>query len=1435
MLLFRPIRPCSILGFFIIFALQPSYATTSNELINALNIEAQATVNSHSLMTATETSFGSCQVSADNSLADIDENSITISNGIAQDGGFGDTDWVCSSGDGAGLPDYTQFQMDIEVPAGSKSLVFRTQFVTSEYLSQSGDIKDRAYLYITLKPSNQQFTVDVSDIKSVSDKISPAVLRSLNVDGIENIELSFRIEDKVDGASDSALKVMDFHFSDEATSGDQAEYLPEDVKLPPGTYRYSKQLLHVPGKGIPLDFTVHYNSRNSRTRYFFRKWTHSYEQYMYKLDPDDGRLLMLGGDGGAIYFCPTATVGTYGECNGSTDASFENTLAGISSRVVANSDGTYTYTNREQLEYGFSAGGFLKLIEDTNNNQLNFSYFFYQGPSSSCQGRNYLDNILDTRGGTLKLYYSTDPTNFCRKMLVSMEYIDKTTTTLHFLSTTYQLVKDCYNQNVLDLAYVDAPEGRTTLSYDCSGNLLTATDPDGIITKTNTYAGERVATSMDGKGAVESYKYVADSLERTDRLGRVHYNYFDIQDRLIRSSNPLGESWLYTHDASGNIISQTDPIGNMTTMAYDSRGNMLSTTDALGNVSSMTYDTHNKLITATDPAGNSTTFTYDGSDNLLQETNPNGHSNFYGYYTNGLIQTHTDRRGSLFQYTYTVDGDLETETDPLGNTSSYIYDTEGRLTLLTDENGNSTNYAYDAAGNLLSLTPPNGATILYTYDSQGRQLSMEKANGAITAYTYSGTGKMLQYTDPLGNIFGSSYDAEDQLVTKTDPLGRITSFNYNLAGRMVQATDALGGTTRATYDAVGNRTSVTNPNENTTLYEYDLLGRITSETDPLGNTFTNFYDSKGLLDSVSNARGQSIKFHYDPAGRLVQTDFPEYTRWNTLDANGNEVQTIGKKEWTERSFDPMDRIVSRTDSFGNTIGYSYDPAGNLSSLTYSDGKTVQYSYDSQNRLVTVTDWDNNETSYTYDNVGHLLSTTLPDGSIVTSTYDIAGQLIRITETAQDSSTIFDAEYVYNGAGLRTSAEYHTVPLKPAVMERATGFTYNGANQLSQVDGQVFAYDQDGNMVTGLIGAVTKNMEYDELNRLTKVGQDTYEYDSEGLRVQATIEGKTTRYVQDPNAPYSRLLEEHDDQGNIIARYVYGVGLISRQMDAGDVSVYHYDSRGSTIALTNLSGNITDRYAYTPYGQQAGRTGDTTNKFTYNGRDGVMDDNNGLYYMRARYYEPRLMRFIQKDTATSGNMMDPQSLNRYAYVRGNPVQFVDPSGEILPIIAAAGFGVATEIAFDWATGEFNPLEDDWGVYLENNWVDLSIGAVTGGWGKIRNLKKLDKLADAKKMADIYKKSKKLLRVKQIRKFTSKTLRKFDSLQGFGIARNVAVNIFEKTILYPALGIKNYTKGYEYLAEGYEEHVKEHVEGAVDTVADAANSAGSWIEDTWNSIF
>ncbi len=125
------------------------------------------------------------------------------------------------------------------------------------------------------------------------------------------------------------------------------------------------------------------------------------------------------------------------------------------------------------------------------------------------------------------------------------------------------------------------------------------------------------------------------------------------------------------------------------------------------------------------------------------------------------------------------------------------------------------------------------------------------------------------------------------------------------------------------------------------------------------------------------------------------------------------------------------------------------------------------------------------------------------------------------------------------------------------------------------------------------------------------------------------------------------------------KYVYGLGLIGEEK-GGQFKTYHFDYRGSTVAITDANCNVTDTFKYDTYGKLIARTGNSEIIFGYNGRDGVVTDSNGLIYMRARYYSPEMHRFINADIL-HGYLFNSATLNRYAYANGNPVSFVDPFG------------------------------------------------------------------------------------------------------------------------------------------------------------------------------
>jgi RHS repeat-associated protein len=285
------------------------------------------------------------------------------------------------------------------------------------------------------------------------------------------------------------------------------------------------------------------------------------------------------------------------------------------------------------------------------------------------------------------------------------------------------------------------------------------------------------------------------------------------------------------------------------------------------------------------------------------------------------------------------------------------------------------------------------------------------------------------------------------------------------------------------------------------------------------------------------------------------------------------------------------------------------------------------------------------------------------------------KLIKETITDPVTGTTI-ISYTYDAVGNRLTKTENGV---------TTNYTYDDNDRLIQEGDITYSYDNNGNLIEKDSAEEQISYSYDYENRLirvetTKFGATIvieYAYDAQGNRIKKTIDGLvTTTYLVDENRDYAQVVEERNGEGNLLVRYVYGLDLIS-QTRAGATSYYHYDGQGSTRALTNTSQSVTDTYTYDAFGILLDKTGSTVNTYRYTGEQ--FDANVGFYYLRARYMNPAIGRFITMD-AFAGRNRDPYSLHKYLYANANPVTYVDPSGyegyvktlttnSILPTIAA----------------------------------------------------------------------------------------------------------------------------------------------------------------------
>ena len=190
--------------------------------------------------------------------------------------------------------------------------------------------------------------------------------------------------------------------------------------------------------------------------------------------------------------------------------------------------------------------------------------------------------------------------------------------------------------------------------------------------------------------------------------------------------------------------------------------------------------------------------------------------------------------------------------------------------------------------------------------------------------------------------------------------------------------------------------------------------------------------------------------------------------------------------------------------------------------------------------------------------------------------------------------------------------------------------------------------------------------YDQANRLTTATvagvSETYTYDGDGVRFSRQVgAGPVTRFVTDPAAGLPVTLDDG------VRKYVWGQGL-AYAVSGTTLEVYHTDRLGSVRAITDAAGTITATYRTDEFGISTATTGTTSQPFGFTGEP---RDATGLSYLRARYYDPTLGRFLSRDEL-AGSPSLPQSLNRYAYVSNNPQTYVDPSGRCWWLIPQGAF-------------------------------------------------------------------------------------------------------------------------------------------------------------------
>lgn len=847
-----------------------------------------------------------------------------------------------------------------------------------------------------------------------------------------------------------------------------------------------------------------------------------------------------------------------------------------------------------------------------------------------------------------------------------------------------------------------SPSRVSTFTINANGDLTHIQDPGGLYSLQATYdANHRMKLRTDRRGGLWGFAYdlagklaadtmptvTADgslmrpvmrfgSLEQavlvdpTSGFGTSTNPAPRVDNVMVRASvtNARGAVTRFRLDRWGSAMRTEEPHGRIGVVARDDSGRVIQTISPGGDTTDIAWAKNNVTQRRNRTVGDTVTMTYEPLHNQLATIS--GHADsVWQYWSNGRMDSMRVGRSSKAP-------------------TRFWYDIRGRDTLVKDPEGHEVRTTFAASGwlnrdSVRTGVPSGYRRTAFTYDSYGRPLTIKDPRSLITTVSFDVLNRVTRVigpgTDPDTTTLG--YDALFQ-TSVTDAMGQQYRFFPNALGWVesdsMPVPPGVNSGRSYSYDAIGNRKTMVNRRGQSVTFTYDSLDHLLTRT----------------------ADGLTTYFKTDPLGSFVAASNAESVDTLKLDRAGRPVAEIAIRGTTR---------YERASSF-NTRGLR-----TLLRMVSPWEDTIRYVYTSAMELDSIIDFAGGKTRRTYDNHRFPTGVVLPNGVSISSSYPSvhtpSGFVYSGANSVELNATV-GVKYGFNSLGkvkdrlvaaiddegvefsyddqgrLKTRREFtlessgrcedtpegQMCPQSHKIYGNTTSYTYdkvgnrtdNSAvtawgNRLIKFGSDSLVYDADGNLVKRFSsGSEVQRLYWNSVGHLVAVwtaGSDslTLAYDGWGRRVRKASVTSSSQFIHDRDD----LLVEVDGSGTRVAEYTMYPGIdqphhVRRGGPAGANYYFAKEIPGNVVGLMDETGDLVKFYRYSEWGGLTFENGSASNSLLFAARE--FDAESGLYFVRARYYDPSIGRFISEDpTGLQGG------INAFSYGSDDPINHRDPTG------------------------------------------------------------------------------------------------------------------------------------------------------------------------------